>query len=199
MTRPDLPEPGTPEHARLQALIARLVAEEVTIADPDPAWPARFEEEAARLRALLPAGLIGRIEHFGSTAVPGLPAKPIVDLLAETPDLERVRDEAPAILEPLGYDCLWRPTGADQKPFYAWFIRRGADGRRTHHIHVVGRDFPQWEGLLFRDWLRGHPEDAAEYAVLKRRAAAETADRAAYTAAKSDFIRRVVERAKAAC
>lgn len=197
-----MPEPGSPEHDRLQANIARMVSEEVMIAEPDPAWPALFAAESRHLRACLPAGLIGRIEHYGSTSVPGLPAKPIVDLLVEAPDLERVRDEAPPILEPQGYDYFWRPTGssAEEGPFYAWFVKRDAQGCRTHHIHIVGPGFPQWDGLLFRDWLRAHPEDAAAYATLKRGLAqAHAADRVGYTQAKGDFIRRVVERVKAAC
>ena len=76
---------------RLPAFVRRPRAEKIEIADYDPAWPRRFEEEAARLRASLD-GLIGRIEHIGSTAVPGLAAKPIVDLMVEVPDLETVRD-----------------------------------------------------------------------------------------------------------
>lgn len=176
-----------------------MVREEVAIVDYDPAWPALFAAEAAHLSACLPPGLIGRIEHFGSTSVPGLAAKPIVDLLIEALDLDRVRDVAPPILEAQGYDYFWRPTGAGPAdgPFYAWFVKRDGRGVRTHHIHIVAKGFPQWDGLLFRDWLIAHPENAAEYAALKRSLAGEhAADRVGYTEAKGFFIRRIVERAR---
>lgn len=194
--RPDMPEPGTPERIALDARIARMVREEIRVVDPDPRWPEAARAEMERLRGLL-GGLIRRIEHFGSTAVPGLAAKPIIDLLAEAVDVTQVRDEAPGILEPLGYEYLWRPTGADSRPFYAWFVKRGPSGERTHHIHIVGADFPQWDSLMFRDRMRENPIEARDYATLKRRLAAEHPhDRGAYTLGKSEFIRRVMERAR---
>jgi len=197
-SRPDMPEPGTPERIALDARIARMVREEIRVADPDPRWPDEARREMESLARLL-GGLIGRIEHFGSTAVPGLAAKPIIDLLAEAVDLDAARDEAPRILVPLGYEYFWRPTGADRRPFYAWFVKRGPTGERTHHIHIVGSGFPQWESLIFRDRLRARPDEAAEYAALKRRLAAEhTRDRGAYTKGKSEFIRRVMERSRRA-
>lgn len=177
---------------------ARAAAEPVAVVDYDPAWPARFEEEAARLRALLPAGLLGRIEHMGSTAVPGLAAKPIIDIVVEVPDLERVRSEIAPILEREGYTFLWRPTSpGDSDIAYAWFIRRDGAGRRTHHVHFLPPGSPHWDRIVFRDWLRARPEEAAAYGALKRRAAAEHGgDRAAYAAAKGRFIRAALARAR---
>lgn len=198
-SRPDMPEPGTPERTALDARIARMVREEIHVVDADPGWAIEARAETARLAWLLD-GMIGRIEHFGSTAVPELAAKPIIDLIAEAVDLDLVRDEAPAILEPLGYEFFWRPTGADERPFYAWFVKRDRTGERTHHIHIVGRAFPQWDSLIFRDLLRADPEVRADYADLKRRLAREhTRDRGAYTRGKSEFIRRVMERSRGAC
>jgi len=172
-------------------LIARLIREHVEIVPYDPRWPQQFVQEQAHLLAVLPDEIVGRIEHFGSTAIPGLAAKPIVDILVEVTDLEAVKARVVPILQSEGYDYVWRPTsGEDVPPWYAWFIKRDpATGTRTHHIHMVEAHFPQWEALRFRDYLRAHPGVAAEYAALKRRlAAAFPNDRVAYTAGKSDFV-----------
>lgn len=164
----------------------------------DPAWPRMFEEERERLRSCLPADLVGRIEHFGSTAVPGLVAKPIIDILVEVRSLEEARRVVVPVLEGRGYEHFWRPTwGDDTPPFYCWFIKRNAAGRRTHHIHVVEPHFEHWKRLLFRDHLVRHPEAAAEYGRLKLRLASEHAgDRVAYTEGKTAFIGRVMEEAR---
>ena len=178
--------------------VARVLRERVELAPYDPLWPLRFEEERRHLFACLPPDLIVRIEHFGSTAVPGLAAKPIVDMLVEVRSLERTRVEAAPVLEAQGYDYFWRPSfGDDGPPWYAWFIKRNAAGVRTHHIHMVENDFEHWDRLYFRDYLMAHPETAADYQALKYRLAGEHAqDRAAYTREKTDFILSITERAK---
>ena len=179
--------------------VRRLIAEEVAIVPYDPSWPVSFARERDHLRACLPSELVGRIEHFGSTAVPGLAAKPVVDLLVEVTDLERAQQKIVPILEAQRYDYLWRPTrGDDGEPFYAWFIKRdAASGVRTHHIHMVERHFPHWDSLFFRDYLIGHPETAREYERLKRHLANDVPhDRVAYTRGKAAFIDRVTEQAK---
>ena len=84
-----------------------------------------FRREKEHLLSCLPTDLVGRIEHFGSTAVPGLAAKPVVDMLVEVADLEATRARIAPVLEAQGYDYFWRPThGDDGPPFYAWFIKR---------------------------------------------------------------------------
>ena len=183
----------------LDEKVRRVLQDDVAIVPYDPTWPEKFEREREHLRACLPADLVGRIEHFGSTAVPGLAAKPIIDMLVEVASLEETRRRIAPVLEAQGYDCFWRPTwGDDVPPFYAWFIRRDAAGVRTHHIHMVERDFEHWDRLLFRDYLIAHPAVAAEYAALKVRLAATCAhDRVAYTEGKGEFVRRVTELAKA--
>ncbi len=174
----------------LSERIAAAVREEIAVVAYDADWPRRFEEEAARLRARLPGALLGRIEHFGSTAVPGLAAKPIVDMLVEVSSLEAARREIVPLLEADGYDYFWRPLfDVDEPPYYAWFIRRDAAGRRTHHIHMVEADSVLWERLAFRDRLRASPETARRYAELKRELAARfPGDRVAYTKGKTEFI-----------
>jgi GrpB-like predicted nucleotidyltransferase (UPF0157 family) len=178
----------------LEQKIARVLAEEISIVPYDAGWPASFERERAHLQACLPADLVGRIEHFGSTAVPGLAAKPIVDVLIEVADLEAAKTRIVPILERQGYDYFWRPTtGDDGPPFYAWFIGRDPATRvRTHHLHMVERHFPHWDSLRFRDHLIANPGVAREYETLKRRLASEHAhDRIAYTRGKAEFIERV--------
>ena len=123
----------------------------------DTAWPDEFLREKAHLLSCLPPDLITRIEHFGSTAVPGLAAKPIIDILVEVTDLEATKERIVQVLESRQYEYFWRSTqGDDGPPFYAWFIKRHqATGVRTHHIHMVERQFVEhWKRLLFRDWSR---------------------------------------------
>ncbi len=183
----------------LEDKVRRVTAEVIDIVDYDPAWPACFEQEKQHLLACFPEGSIIRIEHIGSTAVPGLAAKPIIDMLVGVSDLALVREETAPLLEAQGYDYFWRPTrGDDGPPFYPWFIKRDAAGVRTHHIHVVEMGFAEhWDRVLFRDYLIAYPETAAQYATLKRRLAAEfTGDRVRYTEEKTSFIAEVTERAK---
>lgn len=182
----------------LEEKIARVVKEDVAVVPYDPRWPEMFEQERIHLLHCLPGKLIRRIEHFGSTAIPDLAAKPIVDMLVEVTSLDETKQIVPPILEPQGYDYFWRPTQGENAPlFYAWFIKRDADGNRTHHIHMVEAHFEHWDRLLFRDYLIDHPHTAREYGELKRRLSeAHAHDRVAYTQAKTDFVVRVTNIAK---
>ena len=186
------------EKGRLRDRVARAVGEEVDILPYDPVWPRLFQEEKQHLLACLPRGLVRRVEHFGSTAVPGLPAKPVIDMLVEVSDLNETRVRIVPILENQGYDYFWRPTrGEDIPPFYAWFIKRRQDGIRTHHIHMVEHHFEHWDRLVFRDYLIEFPEVAGEYATLKLSLSQRyRGDRVAYTNGKTDFVVRVTEAAK---
>lgn len=183
----------------LQDRIARVSREEIAIVPYDPQWPELFQQEKAHLHACLPSELIKRIEHFGSTAVPGLVAKPIVDILIEVSSLEATQDRIVPILEAQGYEYFWRPTyGDDGEPFYCWFIKRNTLGKRTHHLHFVERHFTEhWDRLLFRDYLIAHPEVALIYEALKMQlATALPTDRVAYTRGKTEFVKEVTARAK---
>lgn len=182
----------------LEEKIAWVVKEEVAIVPYDHRWPAMFEEERSHLLSCLPQDLVRRIEHFGSTAVPGLAAKPIVDILVEVTSLDETKRRIAPVLEAQGYDYFWRPSwGDDSPPFYAWFIKRDKNGSRTHHIHMVERHFEHWDSLLFRDYLIEHPDVAWEYGELKvRLSEAHRGDRVSYTEAKTDFVRHVTEKAK---
>lgn len=183
----------------LEEKIRRVLRDKIEVVPYDPAWPAMFATERDHLRRCLPGDLIGRIEHFGSTAVPGLPAKPIIDILVEVTSLHAARERIAPLLETEGYDYFWRPThGDDGPPWYAWFIKRDDQGRRTHHIHMVEAHFEHWDRLLFRDYLIEHPQAAHEYAALKTRLGEEhPGDRVAYTNGKSAFIAETTLAAKA--
>ena len=188
---------------KLEERVQRALREDVMIVPYDAAWPELFRQEAEHLRAYLPPRLIRRIEHFGSTAVPGLAAKPIIDMLMEVTSLRAARAEIAPILEAQGYDYFWRPTiGDDVLPWYAFFIRRDHRGIRTHHVHMVTsrRTFQEhWERLLFRDYLIAHPQAARAYERLKfELAAAHPNDRVGYTNGKTAFIQRITAQAKTA-
>jgi GrpB-like predicted nucleotidyltransferase (UPF0157 family) len=178
--------------------IRNAVQEDIAIVPYNPQWPRMFELEKNHLLACLPRNLVKRIEHFGSTAVPNMHAKPIIDILVEVTSLEETKKSIVPILIEQGYEYFWRPTwGDDIPPYYAWFIKRDKNGSRTHHIHMVEQGFEHWDRLLFRDYIIEHPELAREYRILKLHAANDFPnDRAAYTNAKTEFVVKVTALAK---
>ena len=178
--------------------VKRLDTEQVRIEPYNEEWPLLFCKEKEHLSSCLPRNIIKRIEHFGSTSIPNMPAKSIIDILVEVSTLEETKLEVVPILESQGYEYLWRPMRGDNvPPFYAWFIKRNLSGVRTHHIHMVERHFEQWERLLFRDYLVENSSIAHEYRQLKLRLAAEFPnDRTRYTEGKTTFIKNVTKIAK---
>ena len=166
----------------------------IVVVDYDPAWPAMFERERTTLGRSLGSLAVG-IEHVGSTAIPGLAAKPIIDLMVGIQSLTEARSRCVEPLEALGYAYI--------RDYESWlpgelFFRKGIPGPWTHHVHVMEPSNPQWERrLLFRDHLRAHPEAADAYAALKRRLAAECGDDiAAYRNAKNAFVQEAVAKAR---
>lgn len=158
----------------------------IEIVSYDAAWPLLFHAEADLLRSVLAPWLAGPIEHIGSTAVTGLAAKPIVDIMAAVRTLD---DSRPAIaaVEPLGY--CYAPYQVDREH---WFCKP-SPAFRTHHLHLVPIGSEHWARLLvFRNYLREHHDVAAEYEALKRNLAdRHRFDRDVYTTAKASFIERV--------
>ena len=157
--------------------------EPVRLVASDPDWPARFESERALLEAAIGDSAVGGIHHVGSTAVPGLEAKPIIDILVGVSDLESSR----SCFEPLAeLEYLYAPYLADQMH---WFCKPDPR-RRTHHLHLVPAGSLRFrDEIAFRDLLRSDQATAAEYLALKRRLAAEFEhDRDGYTDAKAEFI-----------
>jgi GrpB-like predicted nucleotidyltransferase (UPF0157 family) len=170
--------------------------DEIELVGYDFGWPAEFQAEEARIRAVLPRKLILGVEHFGSTAIPGLAAKPIIDILIAVSSLQEAREQAIGPLEAIGYS-FWRDNPKDDRLFLVKGLPPNAE-RRTHHIHMTETNGELWQRLLFRDYLRRHPEEARAYERLKRNlAAAYREDREAYTASKADYIKSVMEKAQA--
>jgi GrpB-like predicted nucleotidyltransferase (UPF0157 family) len=160
----------------------------VHLAPYDPSWPSLFEVERAVLERILVPWLSGPIEHVGSTAVPGLVAKPVIDIMAAVDTLNSSRAAIPTLVE-LGW--VYFPYRAE---VMHWFCKP-SPAFRTHHLHLVPFGSPLWtERLAFRDCLRRDPIVAAEYARLKVELAGRYEfDREAYTEAKSPFVRRVLD------
>ncbi|WP_246527031.1 GrpB family protein [Plastoroseomonas hellenica] len=170
------------------------MVDEVWIADYDPRWPAMYAAEAARLRAALPPGLVLAMEHFGSTAIPGMAAKPVIDILVAVPTIEDARRLAVGPMEALGY-AFWADNPRRDRLFFVKGLPPAAP-HRTHHVHMTETSGEMWQRLLFRDYLRAHPDEAANYAALKRQLAVRHgADREAYTAEKTAFVDAILERA----
>ena len=155
----------------------------VRIVDYEPAWPVLAEHELRRIKEAL-GDVAVRLEHVGSTAVPGLAAKPIVDLQLSVDAIEpRARYVVP--LERLGY--LFAP--APESPDYHFFAKP-PERPRSHHLHVceTGSDH-EFRHLAVRDFLRDHPDEAASYAALKREVVARHAqDRLAYIDGKHEYV-----------
>jgi GrpB-like predicted nucleotidyltransferase (UPF0157 family) len=157
------------------------------IVDPDPAWPARFEQEATRIREAL-GDLAVRIDHIGSTAVPDLPAKPVIDIQVSLSSMTpRATWREP--LAAAGYSYRLDPTSVDHE----FVCRESADGTRLVNVHLCPAG-SEWERrhLTFRDRLRSDPGARDAYATLKRRLAAEhPKDVHTYADGKNAFIRRL--------
>ncbi len=171
---------------RIDRLIAGTPQEPIVVVDYDQAWPAQYAAEAARIRDALGAGLIG-LDHIGSTAVPGLAARPIVDMMPLVASFEAAESLVPP-MEMLGYHYF----GEYGIPRRHYFNRPG------YHVHMLEPGSAQATGhIAFRDYLRAHPETAAAYASLKRRLAAlHRDDRDGYTDAKAEFVQSIIATAR---
>ena len=175
----------SPAHGHVQ----ETRPQRIEIAAYDPAWPGRFAELGREFRAGL-GGVALRIDHIGSTSVPGLAAKPIIDLQVSVAAFEPL-EAFKLPLERLGY--VYRADNPERTKRYF----REPPGRRRTHVHVrrAGSFSEQW-ALLFRDYLRAHGEVAAEYGAVKRRLAIRFVDdRHGYTDAKVPFMWEVIRRA----
>jgi GrpB-like predicted nucleotidyltransferase (UPF0157 family) len=164
----------------------------VEIEPYDPSWPERFDREAAAIRRALGDGFAYRVVHVGSTAVPGLAAKPIIDVALEVPDRARWSSLV-APLAGLGY-VHWAENPDTTKMFFVKGMPPFGT-RRTHHVHVHA---PEAVATLvrFRDHLRSHPDDAARYEAVKRELAERhPTDRDVYTSGKAEFVRAVLRKA----
>ena len=161
----------------------------------DPRWPERFTEEAERLRNAI-GEIVVEIEHIGSTAVPGIAAKPTIDIAVGVSELGDVDADAVSAMEQLGY--VYRGEAGVPGRHY---FRKGATYPRDIHVSIIEWQGPLWHDyLLLRDYLRGHPDEAAAYVEAKRRAerAIESPDPIAYWQHKRTFVEELLTRARAA-
>jgi GrpB-like predicted nucleotidyltransferase (UPF0157 family) len=172
------------------------MADVLEILPYDPGWPRQFEAERDKIAATL-GGLALRIDHNGSTSVPGLAAKPVIDIQISVERLDPIDAYAPGLVR-LGYVHVPHPDDA-----FCPFFHRPSSWPHTHHVHVVeaGGD-EERRTLAFRDYLREHEPVAREYERLKHRlasqySAAQFASRQAYADAKSTFIEGIIRRALA--
>jgi GrpB-like predicted nucleotidyltransferase (UPF0157 family) len=167
------------------------INEDIKISSYDPSWPLRFEKEKARLFSIFSASLL-EIEHIGSTAVPGLDAKPIIDIMAAVRSIE----VAEALLGPLrefGYSTP--PDCNANLPDRRWLLRQRG-GHRTHHLHLVKQGSEGWlRTIAFRDILRAQPALAETYRALKVSLAKESStDRSRYVRGKTNFIESLLKK-----
>jgi GrpB-like predicted nucleotidyltransferase (UPF0157 family) len=158
------------------------VTARVQVVPYDDAWPALFEAEAEQIRAAL-GGELRVIEHVGSTSVPGLAAKPVIDIAISVESLD---DLDIAAVEELGYRYV--PKFEEDLPNRKYFTRG------DYHLHAYEQEHEDFmDYVRFRDYLRTHPEDARAYGDLKLTLAAEFLDdRAGYQAAKAPYVARLV-------
>jgi GrpB-like predicted nucleotidyltransferase (UPF0157 family) len=165
----------------------------IEVSDPDPEWPKQYDELAGRIRAALGWRAL-QVEHVGSTSVPGLPAKPVIDIDLTVADPDREEHYVPA-LDAVGFQLVIR------EPW--WYGHRALRLRTASprcNLHVFGSDSPELvKHRIFRDWLRGNAGDRELYAAAKRRAADE-ANAAGehvmqYNARKEQVVREIYHRA----
>lgn len=169
--------------------LQQAIREQVRILPYDPQWTQRYEMERMRLLTLFPEAFLA-LEHVGSTAVPGMAAKPIVDMMGGV----RSMKEADALLPALCQNCYstsaeFNATLTDQR----WLMRH-ASGHRTHHLHLVIHEADEWRRkIAFRNSLRANPDVARRYEELKLKLAEDMgSDREAYTSAKAEFVEEIV-------
>jgi len=164
----------------------------VVVVDYDPEWPTLYEKERRRIVDAIGHRALA-VEHIGSTAVPGLGAKPIIDIMACVPERSDADDCIP-LLRQIGYTDITPEEGnAD------WFYCLGKSLHTVvYHLHLMryGSEFSK-KHLIFRDYLRTHPDVAREYYELKKRLASKyRSDRTVYTESKTSFIEAVVAKAR---
>lgn len=167
---------------------------QIIIAQYNPEWPRMFDVEKARLVDVL-SGWSIQVEHIGSTSVPGLAAKPVIDCMMGVDALADVNEDFIAKLAKLGYSYV--PEYESEMPERRYFRKNDGNSIRTHQLHVVQKESAFWVAhVRFRDYLRAHPEVAAEYEALKRKLAQQYTNTVEYASAKTDFVKTVLAAAE---
>lgn len=164
--------------------------DDVHLVDYDPTWPGKFNEFSDWLHEHLGSDVALRIEHFGSTAISGMIAKPIIDVLVKVPSFSEAKQRALPSLNNEIWEYWWHYD-------HMVFVRRDRlMGLRTHHVHMMPEGNELQKRLAFRDYLRAHPADASRYATLKRQLAeSHQTNREYYTDAKASFVNEIIAKA----
>jgi GrpB-like predicted nucleotidyltransferase (UPF0157 family) len=162
-------------------------ADEVHLIPYDPSWPAMATAFIDSFYKEFGADIITKMEHYGSTSIPGMPAKPILDFLVEVSSLQEAIARIVRLTDTKNWEYWWSGD-------HITLIKRDEETRiRTHHLHITTFNHKIWNNVIFRDRLRSNPDLANEYADLKNRLVEEfKIDREAYTNAKGYFVRKVM-------
>lgn len=173
-----------------------LDKDHVEIVPYNQEWPHQAQDEIDKVRVALPKNCVIDIQHVGSTAIPGLSAKPIIDIHVAGRSLDEMKVIAVPALQKLGYE-YWADNPDPERMFFVRGIPPFGE-KRTHHIHIFEPTSKHWEGkIVFRDYLISHPEVAKEYEQLKIELAQQhTFDREQYTDAKGEFVKKILELAR---
>lgn len=173
-----------------------LAKDHVDLVAYHPAWPQAAQAEIDKLRAILPSQKIVDIQHVGSTAIPGLLAKPIIDIQIAVKSLDEMKILAVPALQKMGYE-YWENNPDPERMFFVKGMPPFGE-KRTHHVHIVEPSSKHWQGkILFRDYLLAHPDMVQEYEQLKIKLAQQyTYDREQYTDAKAEFVGKILKMAQ---
>jgi len=167
----------------------------INIVPNNPEWMALAKTEIEHIKSLFPNGLILDTQHVGSTAIPNISAKPIIDIQIAVNSLDVMKIVAVPLLQKLGYE-YWAENPDQTRMFFAKGMPPYGE-KRTHHVHIVEPSSHHWlDKIAFRDYLIKHPEAAKEYEALKNKLAAEYKfDREKYTDEKAEFVKNILAKA----
>jgi GrpB-like predicted nucleotidyltransferase (UPF0157 family) len=164
--------------------------DKIELIDYQATWPEEFRRFTSLLSDRFGGDIILKTEHIGSTSIPGIPAKPVIDILALVPSFQKARERIIPLLNDDSWEYCWR------KNHMLLIKRAGYKKKRTHHVHVVTQGHEQWNCVVFRDYLRSHPREAQAYVNLKKYLANKYSDdRERYTWGKAEFIGDILKRA----
>jgi GrpB-like predicted nucleotidyltransferase (UPF0157 family) len=160
-------------------------------------WPNLFENEKKLITDTLAPGMFSRLEHFGSTSVPGLSAKDTIDILMEVEFEDTKNQKLIDLMKSLSYEFTWQNEGIHPHMVFVKGYNISNPKNQTYHVHAGPKDHPLWDRIFFKDYLIKHPETAKAYELLKFKLAQDFKhERVAYRVAKTDFVKEVTEMAK---
>lgn len=170
-----------------------LKKDHVDLVTYNPKWPQEAKLEMDKIRSMLPANKIIDIQHVGSTAIPGISAKPIIDIQIAVKSLDEMKVIAVPNLQKLGYE-YWDENPDPERMFFVKGMPPYGE-KRTHHVHIFELASKHWQQkIIFRDYLLSHPDAAKEYQQLKFKLAQQhSLDREKYTEAKSEFVHKILK------